>query len=148
MWDMHKKPEKSAHFFVDESKKCLYYVNDCYFELLCHEIILGQVQILKRKAAFRKKKNTGIGVMLLIGFSMILFAATIMTGVSKEKEKLELLTRQESELEQKLQEQEKYAQELEQFRKYTKTKKYAEEVAKEKLGLVYSDEIVFRPDSN
>jgi cell division protein DivIC len=27
---------------------------------------------------------------------------------------------------------------------YTKTKKYAEEVAKDKLGLVYEDEIIFQ----
>ena len=35
---------------------------------------------------------------------------------------------------------------LKEFDKYTKTKKYAEEVAKEKLGLVYGDEIIFKSD--
>ena len=30
--------------------------------------------------------------------------------------------------------------------KYTKTKKYAEEVAKEKLGLVKEDEIIFKEE--
>jgi cell division protein DivIC len=33
---------------------------------------------------------------------------------------------------------------LEELATYTKTKKYAEEVAKEKLGLVYEDEIIFQ----
>ena len=30
------------------------------------------------------------------------------------------------------------------YTKYTKTKKYAEEVAKDKLGLVYEGEIIFK----
>ena len=34
--------------------------------------------------------------------------------------------------------------ELEEFATYTKTKKYAEEVAKDKLGLVYENEIIFQ----
>jgi cell division protein DivIC len=34
--------------------------------------------------------------------------------------------------------------ELEELATYTKTKKYAEEVAKDKLGLVYEDEIIFQ----
>ncbi len=39
---------------------------------------------------------------------------------------------------------EERAKELEEFATYTKTKKYAEEVAKDKLGLVYEDEIIFQ----
>ena len=35
-------------------------------------------------------------------------------------------------------------EEIEEFRKYTETKKYVEEVAKERLGLVYEDEILFK----
>jgi cell division protein DivIC len=34
--------------------------------------------------------------------------------------------------------------ELEELATYTKTKKYAEEVAKDKLGLVYENEIIFQ----
>lgn len=40
-------------------------------------------------------------------------------------------------------EEEERTKELEEYEKYTKTVKYVEEVAKEKLGLVYEDEIVF-----
>ena len=36
--------------------------------------------------------------------------------------------------------------ELEEYEKYTKTAKYVEEVAKEKLGLVYEDEIIFQAE--
>lgn len=32
------------------------------------------------------------------------------------------------------------------FREYVKTDEYAEEVAREKFGLVYQDEIIFEPE--
>ena len=35
-------------------------------------------------------------------------------------------------------------EELAEFEKYTKTKKYAEEMAKKKLGLVHDNEIIFK----
>ena len=35
-------------------------------------------------------------------------------------------------------------EEIENLETYTKTKKYVEDVAKEKLGLVYEDEILFK----
>ena len=37
-------------------------------------------------------------------------------------------------------------EELKELETYTKTKKYAEEVAKDKLGLVYDNEIVFKEE--
>ena len=46
-------------------------------------------------------------------------------------------------LERQIDEQKERTKELEEYEKYTKTSKYVEEVAKEKLGLVYEDEIVF-----
>ena len=50
----------------------------------------------------------------------------------------------EQELLQQISVEEERAKELEEFATYTKTKKYAEEVAKDKLGLVYEDEIIFQ----
>ena len=43
-------------------------------------------------------------------------------------------------------EEEKKAEEIEEYGKYVQTKKYAEEVAKDKLGLVYEDEIIFKAE--
>ena len=36
--------------------------------------------------------------------------------------------------------------ELEEYKKYVKTKKFVEEVAKNKFGLLYPDEILIKPD--
>ena len=38
------------------------------------------------------------------------------------------------------------AEEIEALEAYTKTKKYVEDVAKDKLGLVYEDEVIFKAD--
>ena len=35
---------------------------------------------------------------------------------------------------------------IEEYRKYTQTKKYVEEVAKDKLGLVNPGEIIYKPE--
>ena len=37
-------------------------------------------------------------------------------------------------------------EEIEEYRKYTQTKKYVEEVAKDKLGLVNEGEIIYKPE--
>ncbi|MBD5444641.1 MAG: septum formation initiator family protein, partial [Lachnospiraceae bacterium] len=38
-------------------------------------------------------------------------------------------------------------EEIEEYGKYTQTKKYVEEVAKDKLGLVYEGEIIFKDEN-
>ena len=41
-------------------------------------------------------------------------------------------------------EEQKRTNELNEYKKYIQTKKFVEEVAKDKFGLVYPDEIIFR----
>lgn len=48
-------------------------------------------------------------------------------------------------LQAQLEAESKRADELEDYKVYVKTKEYAEEVAKEKLGLVNPDEILLKP---
>ena len=48
-------------------------------------------------------------------------------------------------LEEKISEEEGRGERIEAFRKYTRTNAYIEKVAREKLGLVYPDEVIFQP---
>ena len=48
-------------------------------------------------------------------------------------------------LEEKISEEEGRGESIESFRKYTHTNAYIEKVAREKLGLVYPDEVIFQP---
>ena len=45
-----------------------------------------------------------------------------------------------------IEEEQERTEEIAEYRKYVKTKKYVEEVAKDKLGLVYRDEVIFKPE--
>ena len=45
-----------------------------------------------------------------------------------------------------IEQEEKRSEEIAEYEKYTQTKKFVEEVAKDKLGLVYEDEIIFKPE--
>ena len=47
-------------------------------------------------------------------------------------------------LEKQIADETERSKEIEDLETYTKTKKYVEDVAKEKLGLVYEDEILFK----
>ena len=82
--------------------------------------------------------------MLLLFFLIALFFGMAM-GTKGLRERNAALEERRATLQALIEEQEEYTKQLEELKKYTKTKKYAEEVAKEKLGLVYEDEIVFRP---
>ncbi|MBR5420060.1 MAG: septum formation initiator family protein [Lachnospiraceae bacterium] len=58
----------------------------------------------------------------------------------------EELTEETQELEKELEAEKERSEELKSFETYTHTKRYAEEVAKEKLGYVYEGEIIFQKD--
>lgn len=53
---------------------------------------------------------------------------------------------QSESLTQQINEQQQRQKELEEYKKYVKTKKFVEEVAKNKFGLLYPDEILIKPD--
>lgn len=63
------------------------------------------------------------------------------------KEEASDLSKRQQQLEQQLEDEEERAGQLEERKIYVKTKKYVEEVAKS-LGLVYPDELIYRPDKN
>lgn len=54
------------------------------------------------------------------------------------------LQQQAEQLQNKIDEENDRTAELQEFETYTHTKKYAEETAKDVLGYVYDDEIVFK----
>ena len=62
-----------------------------------------------------------------------------------KQESAELLEKQQA-LEAKVESEEQRAKDLEELEKYMQTKKYAEEVARGKLGLVYPDEVLIEPE--
>lgn len=83
----------------------------------------------------------------MIGITCVLVMFIVGTSFNSYNlgQKRAALLEKEAELKAQIEEQENRKQELVELKKYTQTKKYAEEVAKDKLGLVYEDEIIFKP---
>lgn len=100
----------------------------------------------KRKSMSKTKKDiqsirksvTGICIVLVLLISVA--AVGSMNLYSKNKEYLA----QEQELISQIEEEKARAEEIEELEEYVGTSEYVEQVAKDKLGLVYENEIIFK----
>ena len=98
-----------------------------------------------RRVFDRKKRQNGFSVMLVI--MVILMLMVVISFKRYElKQKQEEYTQKEEQLLDQIADEEERAEEIEEYRKYTQTQKYIEEVAKEKLGLVNENEIIFKSE--
>lgn len=102
---------------------------------------------MNKRQAFRRKKVNKLHIYVVSIVMLLLFITTTVNGHRLQRKCAELEERKQQ-LTAAIAEQDQYTEELVVLKKYTKTKKYAEEVAKQKLGLVYSDEIVFKPEGS
>lgn len=99
--------------------------------------------MVKRKIAFRKKRQNRLGMVLVMTvLAMLMVVVTVKSFELREKQAI--YTAKEQALTEQILAEEKRTEEIEEYRKYTQTKKYVEEIAKDKLGLVYEGEIVFK----
>ena len=64
----------------------------------------------------------------------------------KLQAKAEVYAAKEASLEAEIEAEKERTQEIEDQKKYMQTKKYVEEVAREKLGLVYPNETIYKSD--
>lgn len=91
-----------------------------------------------------RKKRSYIAVAIVV-----LFLCGLVTY--QKYELVDTLERNQKQLEALQDEKEellKKQEEVSDYESYVKTKKYIEEVAREKLGLVYKDEIIFQSKSS
>lgn len=91
----------------------------------------------------KKKKQTGTGKIyfLCIGLFFVLVLSVQMVRLY---EKNETLAQEEQVKEQELMQQQDRQKELEEKEQYIQSDEYKEQVAKDKLGLIYDNEIIFR----
>lgn len=79
------------------------------------------------------------GIVVLIVVAFFIFGRQSLVAKNKEYES------RRQYLEQRIEQEEQRKLELEELAKYMQTMKYYEEMAKSKLGLVYPNEIIFKP---
>ena len=100
---------------------------------------------MARRVAFRKKRQNRLG-MICVSIVVIMIFVVIMIKSTELKAKQEAYVKKAEALQLQIEAEEARTQELIEYEKYTKTAKYVEEVAKDKLGLVYKDEIIFESE--
>lgn len=99
----------------------------------------------RRRIAYRKRRQNRFG-MVLTGIVVLMLVVVVAVRSNDLKQKQALYAEKEAVLEQQIEEEKARSEEIEEYRKYTQTKKYVEEVAKDKLGLVYDGEIIFKEE--
>ena len=98
----------------------------------------------RRTPEFLRARNENRLGMMVAMMAILIMTAVVGVNSISLKQKEEQYAAREQELLRQIEAEEKRAVELEEFATYTKTKKYAEEIAKDKLGLVYENEIIFQ----
>lgn len=99
----------------------------------------------EREMRYRRQKRASI-LGAVITFALVLvIGVALLVGKSSIDAKNKEYESQIAKLENQLKEQEERKQDLEEYRKYIQTKKFVEEVAKDKFGLLYPNEIMFKP---
>lgn len=92
----------------------------------------------------KKKLNRNLSIVLI--FAVLVCGGLGVKTVELKRQQVELAERHDA-LQKQMSVEQQRTKELEELEKYMQTKKFVEEVAKEKLGLVYPDEILIQPDN-
>ena len=80
-------------------------------------------------------------VGVIAGFAVVLISGQIRLNAKSKEANAKL-----SELQQEIEVQRQRTEKLQERKEYTQSREYVEEVAKNKLGLIYPDEIIFRAE--
>ena len=100
----------------------------------------------RRKAAYRKRHQNRFSMFLVTLVVVMVMVGVAARGVGLQQ-KIAGYDTQIASLSAQIDAETARAEEIEEYRKYTQTKAYVEEVAKDKLGLVYEGEILFQEDN-
>ena len=100
---------------------------------------------MARRVAYSKKRQNKFG-MFLVTTVIVMMLIVVMIKSIELKQKLAAYQEKEKILIEQIEEEEKRSEEIAEYEKYTKTKKYIEEVARDKLGLVHEGEIIFKDE--
>ncbi len=104
---------------------------------------------VKKRRVVSRRKNKGMSHAAskkLIGGIIVVFVLFIGTACLTLMSENATKREQEAELMQKLKEEQQRVEEISAYKEYTNTDEYVEKVAKEKLGLVYPQEIILKPE--
>ena len=93
------------------------------------------------KAARSRKKN-----LALVAFVVFVLCCVISFKKIELNEQIAVYEKRIEQLEEEKAAEEQRTEEIEEYKAYVQTKKFIEQEARDKLGLVYPDEVVFEPE--
>ncbi|MBD5496728.1 MAG: septum formation initiator family protein [Lachnospiraceae bacterium] len=99
----------------------------------------------KRRTVYRKRRQNKFS-MFLVTLVVVMILVVVAVKRVEIEAKMEANQAKIEQLNGQIASEEARAEEIKQYEKYTQTKGFVEEIAHDKLGLVYEGEIIFRKD--
>lgn len=101
---------------------------------------------MARRVAYRRRRQNRFGMFLasIVVIMLLIVVAVDSVGLTAKRDSYQ---QRERELEARILAEEERTREIEEYEKYTHTMKYKEEVARDRLGLVYEGEILFKDEN-
>ena len=99
----------------------------------------------RRRIAYRKRQQNRFSMFLV---TLVVVMILVLVGVRSVelRDKIDLKKAETAQLDQQIEAEKNRTLEIEALGKEVQTKGYIENVAREKLGLVYEDEILFKQE--
>ena len=97
----------------------------------------------RQRVAYRKRQQNRFS-MFLVSLLVVLILVLVQMGSLNLKNKINVKNAEAAALDLQIEAENQRGEEIEKFGKQVQTKGYIENVAREKLGLVYEDEILFK----
>lgn len=99
----------------------------------------------RRRVAYRRKNQNRFSMFLVSLVVLLILAAVAWQSVGL-RQKISAKAQEKQLLEQQIDDEKILSQEIDEFGKRIQTKGYIEDIAREKLGLVYEGEILFKEE--
>ena len=94
----------------------------------------------------RQRRSAIMG--LVLAFLLVIVIGVVMyINKASLQNQYDINEQTKADLQAQLEEQQQRTKDLEEYKKYIQTKKFVEDMAKDKFGLIYPDELVFRPEN-
>ena len=148
-WLQSRNPDGSWKSLGEDFRESTY---KNYFWMVPYDIaglveIIGgkekaEKQTRRRRDAAQRRGKLGISTVIVV-----LIAVFLLRGHTMDQRNAAYVE-ELAQLQNKIDAEEARTQDIADLEAYMQTDEYAEQVAKDKLGLVYEDEIIFKPEEN
>lgn len=98
-----------------------------------------------RKVAYRKRNQNRFS-MFLVSLVVVMIMVVVAVKSMDLQQKIDAKVQEELLLDEQIAEEKARTEEIAEFEKEVQTKGYIENIAREKLGLVYEGEILFKEE--